>query len=134
VTIGFLGGPFRKLKLGATYQFQLSWLLNEGLSFEDALRIPYMPTHIAGGVVDLMWRTGSVMVSAHWESRRYADTLNEMALEPYCLLTVTVNQDIGKYVSVFFVVRNALNELYTSFAEYPMPGMNMTAGVRVRIR
>jgi vitamin B12 transporter len=134
VTIGFGRGPFTKLKLGATYQFQLSWLLNEGLGFADALRIPYMPTHIVGGVVDLMWKTGSVMVSAHRESLRYADTLNEMPLEAYCLMTVTVNQDIGKYVSVFLAVRNGLNALYTSFAEYPMPGVNVTAGVRIKIK
>jgi vitamin B12 transporter len=123
---------FTKLRIGATYQFQLSWLLNEGLGLEDALRIPYMPTHIVGGVVDLMWRTGSVMVSAHWESVRYADTLNEMPLEAYCLATVTVNQDIGKHWSAFFVVRNALNALYTSFAEYPMPGMSLTIGLRAK--
>jgi vitamin B12 transporter len=134
LTFAFSGGPFRRLKLGATYQFQLSWLLNEGLSFADALRIPYMPTHIAGGVIDLMWGTGSVMVSAHWESRRFADTLNKMPLEPYCLATVTVNQNIGKYWSVFVAARNVLNALYTSFAEYPMPGANLTLGARMKIQ
>jgi vitamin B12 transporter len=133
VSIEFDRGPFDKLKLGATYQFQLSWLLNEGLDFEDALRIPYQPTHIVGGLVDLLWSTGSVMVSAHWESLRYADTLNKMPLEPYCLATVTVNQNIGKYVAVFFIVRNALNALYTSFAEYPMPGVNGTLGARFKV-
>jgi vitamin B12 transporter len=132
LTIPFLLGPFEKLKLGVSYQFQLSWLLNEGLTLDDTLRIPYMPTHIAGGSVDLLWKTGSVMVSAHWESRRYADTLNEMPLEPYCLMTITVNQDVGKYFSVFGVVRNTLNTLYTSFAEYPMPGVNLTIGMRFK--
>jgi vitamin B12 transporter len=133
LTLPFERGPFRKLRLGATYQFQLSWLLNEGLGFADALRIPYMPSHIAGGVIDLQWATGSVMLSAHWESLRYADTLNEMPLEPYCLATVTLNQDIGKYWSVFAVIRNALNALYTSFAEYPMPGTNFTVGARFKV-
>jgi hypothetical protein len=28
-------------------------------------------------------------------------------------------------------VRNALNALYTSFAEYPMPGLTATVGIRV---
>jgi vitamin B12 transporter len=130
LTIPLSWGPFDKLKLGGSYQFQLSWLLNEGLSLDDSLRIPYMPTHIVGGSADLQWKTGSVMVSAHWESRRYADTLNEMPLEPYCLMTVTVNQNIGEHFSVFCAARNVLNALYTSFAEYPMPGLNFTTGVR----
>ncbi|MDR1147095.1 MAG: TonB-dependent receptor, partial [Spirochaetaceae bacterium] len=109
LTIPFLLGPFEKLKLGATYQFQLSWLLNEGLTLDDSFRIPYMPTHIIGGSADLLWKTGSVMLSAHWESRRYADTRNEMPLEPYCLMTLTVNQNIGKHFSAFGAIRNMLN-------------------------
>jgi vitamin B12 transporter len=125
-----------KIKLGFSYQYQLSWLLNDDLDFGDALRIPYMPMHIVGGSVDVPWNTaspekaGSLLVSAHWESLRYADTLNHMELEPYCLLNVTVNQNIGKHVTAFAIVRNALNSLYTSFAEYPMPGVTLTVGAR----
>jgi vitamin B12 transporter len=124
------------LKLHFTYQFQLSWLLNEGLDFSDSLRIPYMPSHILGGSVELGWKSGttaagSLLVSAHGESLRYADTLNRMELDPYCLVNLTVNQKIGKSVTAFFILRNALNQLYTSFAEYPMPGITITLGVRL---
>jgi vitamin B12 transporter len=131
--------PFKvieKVKLGLNYQYQLSWLLNDDLDFDDALRIPYMPMHIVGASVDVPWntaspgRSGSLLVSVHWESLRYADTLNHMELEPYCLLNITVNQNIGKHVTAFAIVRNALNSLYTSFAEYPMPGVTLTVGAR----
>jgi outer membrane cobalamin receptor len=57
-----------------------------------------------------------------------------MELEPYCLVNVTLNQDIGKNFSVFAVVRNALNQLYTSFAEYPMPGATFTLGGKFNIK
>ncbi|MDR3172440.1 MAG: TonB-dependent receptor [Treponema sp.] len=129
---------FDKLKLGLSYQYQLSWLLNDDLDFSDALRIPYMPMHIAGGSVDVSWKSrtskaGSLLVSAHWESLRYADTLNRMELEPYCLVNITVNQRIGKKFTAFMVLRNVLNQLYTSFAEYPMPGVSLTLGGRVNI-
>jgi vitamin B12 transporter len=130
--IPFSRGPFTKLTLGLTYQVQLNWLLNDDLDFSNALRIPYIPTHIAGGSVDLQWKSGSFLVSAHWESLRYADTLNRMPLEPYCLLNLTLNQEIGKNVTVFAIARNALNWLYTSFAEYPMPGFTVSCGVRVK--
>ncbi|MDR0731399.1 MAG: TonB-dependent receptor plug domain-containing protein, partial [Treponema sp.] len=92
-TIPFSKGPFTKLTLGLTYQLQFSWLLNDNLDFSDALRIPYMPMHIAGSSLDLQWKTGSFLVSAHWESLRFADTLNRMPLDPYCLLNLTVNQE-----------------------------------------
>jgi vitamin B12 transporter len=129
--------PFKgiaKIKLGVNYQFQASWLLNDDLDFDDALRIPYMPAHILGGSVELPWKgsspgsAGTLLISAHWESVRYADTLNRLELEPYCLLNITVNQNIGTQFAVFAALRNALNELYTSFAEYPMPGINLTLG------
>jgi vitamin B12 transporter len=124
-------GAFTKIKLGASYQYQISWLLNEGLTYKDNYRIPYMPMHIIGGSVDLQWKTGSLLVSAHYETLRYADTLNRMELDPYCLLNINYNQDIGKHVTAFAVLRNALNSLYTSFAEYPMPGITLTIGARV---
>jgi vitamin B12 transporter len=129
-----------KLKLGLSYQCQLSWLLNDDLDFDDALRIPYMPMHIIGASVDLPWNasspasSGSFLASAHWESARYADTLNHMELAPYCLVNVTVNQNVGKNFTVSAALRNLLNELYTSFAEYPMPGLNLTLGCRWRLR
>jgi vitamin B12 transporter len=132
LTLTLPKGPFEKLRLGLSWQYQLSWLLNEGLAFADALRIPYMPTHILGGSADLSWQTGSLLVSAHWESTRYADTRNEMALPSYCLLNITVNQNIGRHWTAFAAVHNALNALYTSFAEYPMPGLNMTLGLRAK--
>jgi vitamin B12 transporter len=129
---------FDRVKFGLSYQYQLSWLLNDDLDFSDALRIPYMPMHIVGASIDLSWKSGaptagSLVLSAHWESARYADTLNLMELEPYCLVNVTVNQGISKNLSVFAVLRNALNQLYTSFAEYPMPGISLTLGGQIQI-
>jgi hypothetical protein len=66
------------LKVGLTYQYQLSWLLDADLEVADALRIPYMPMHIVGFSADLSWKSppraggtkagGSLRFSAHWES------------------------------------------------------------------
>jgi outer membrane cobalamin receptor len=128
----FGSGPFRKLVIGASYQAQFSWL-SDSEAYENATRIPYMPEHIAGGSVELVWQTGSAAASAHWESLRYADVMNRMPLEPYCLLNATVNQNLGKHATVSANVRNALNWLYTSFAEYPMPGLSFTLAARAAV-
>jgi outer membrane cobalamin receptor len=128
----FGSGPFRKLVLGASYQLQFSWL-SDSEAYENASRIPYMPTHIAGLSAELEWKTGSAVASAHWESLRYADVMNRMPLEAYCLVNGTVNQTIGKRVIVSANVRNALNWLYTSFAEYPMPGLSFTLAARMSV-
>jgi vitamin B12 transporter len=121
----------KSLKLGASYQFQLSWLLGDYLTMEDNYRIPYMPTHIIGGSADLVWETGSFLLNVHYESRRYADTMNKMPLDPYCTLHATVNQNIGSRITVFVSLRNILNTYYESFAGYYMPGISLVAGTRI---
>jgi vitamin B12 transporter len=132
VTLKIGRGGIERLKLGASYQYQLSWLLSGNLAFADSYRIPYMPTHIIGGSADLMWKTGSLLVSAHYESTRYADTLNELVLDPHCIIHATINQDIGKNFTAFASLRNILNAHYESFAGYYMPGITLTVGVRVK--
>jgi vitamin B12 transporter len=146
-TAFFVGADFRpavtlrinrfgieSVKLGANYQFQFSWLLSGDLSFANSYRIPYMPTHIAGGSVDVKWKTGSLLVTAHYEATRYADTLNQMPLAPHCVVNATVNQGIGKYLTAFAAFKNLLNAHYESFAGYYMPGLSFTLGLRAQIR
>jgi outer membrane cobalamin receptor len=120
------------VKIGLSYQLQMSWLVNGELGFEDSYRIPYLPGHIVGGSVDVAWKTGSLLVSAHYETTRYADTLNQMPLEPYCVVHATVNQHIGERFTVFASLRNILNAQYESFASYYMPGISLTAGVKTK--
>jgi outer membrane cobalamin receptor len=132
LTLRINRGGIETLKLGASYQFQLSWLLSGSLSFADSYRIPYMPTHIIGGSVDASWKTGSFFVSVHFETTRYADTLNQMSLEPYCIVHATYNQGLGKRLTFFASLRNILNAHYESFAGYYMPGISLTLGMRAQ--
>jgi outer membrane cobalamin receptor len=132
LTLKISKGQFETLRLGFSYQFQLSWLLNGSLGFGDNYRIPYMPTHIIGGSADLRWKTGSLLVSAHYETVRYADTLNQMPLDPHCIMHITYNQNIGRRFTAFASLRNILNSHYESFAGYYMPGISLTLGLRTK--
>jgi vitamin B12 transporter len=132
ITLPLEKWKFTSLKIGANYQFQLSWLLSGNLDFGNSFRIPYMPMHIIGGSVDIAWETGSFMVSAHYESTRYADTMNQMALDPYCIVHATLNQNLGKYFTFFTSLRNILNTQYESFASYCMPGISLVCGIRAK--
>jgi vitamin B12 transporter len=135
--IPFAWGPFSGINLTLSYLYLQSWLLSGEFSYADNKRIPYMPQHTIGATVDIPWNSasqtsaGSLLVSGHYETLRYADTGNLMELDPYFLLTITVNQRLGKRLRASAVVRNAVNALYTSFAEYPMPGITATIGIRV---
>jgi outer membrane cobalamin receptor len=127
---------FTTLALGASYQYQLSWLLTGSLTFADAYRIPYMPNHIAGGSVDLSWGkagfAGSALISLHYETTRYADTMNTMVLDPYFLMHATINQGLGERLTAFASFRNIFNAHYESFASYYMPGVSLALGVRAK--
>jgi outer membrane receptor protein involved in Fe transport len=70
------------------------------------------------------------MVSAHYESTRYADTMNQMPLEPHCIVHATVNQNAGDNFTFFASLRNILNAHYESFASYYMPGISLVIGIR----
>lgn len=130
-------GPFKKIGLSLSYQYLLSYLLSYGYTYDSDKRIPYMPTHSIGASVSLHWgaanreNEGSLLISGHYESLRYAETANITALDPCFLLNITVNQHINKNISAFAVGRNILNTSYESFNDYPMPGLTITIGMRV---
>jgi hypothetical protein len=127
---------FTILVLGASCQYQLNWLLSGDLDFEDACRIPYMPTHIVGGSIDLSWgkdgSAGSLLLSAHYETTRYANTTNDLILAPYYVLHATVNQGLGKHFTTLASFRNIRNSHYESFAGYYMPRVSLAPGTKAK--
>lgn len=125
-------GPVQKLIPSVSHQYLLSYLLSYGYDFSSDKRIPYMPAHTIGGSLDIPWETGSLLVSAHYESTRYSDRTNLSKLKPHFLLNVTASQKIGKYLTVSAVARNILNQSYESYSDYPMPGFNLTLGLKAQ--
>jgi vitamin B12 transporter len=125
-------GPVKKLIPSLSYQYLMSYLLSYGYTFASDKRIPYMPVYTIGGSLDVPWTTGSLLISGHYESVRYANTENITELKQYLLLNAAINQKVGKYLSAFGVLRNILNESYESMFDYPMPGFTMTVGMRVQ--
>jgi vitamin B12 transporter len=130
ITIPVKLGPVEKISPGISYQYMRSYLLSGDNTWESDKRIPYMPEHTLGLSLDISWGSGSALVSAHYETSRYAKTDNSTELDPYFLLTLNVNQNIGKNLSAFASLRNITNTSYESFEGYPMPGFNFTLGLR----
>jgi vitamin B12 transporter len=131
-------GAIQSINLSASYQGLLSYMLSYGYTWESKKRIPYMPMHTIGGSVEIPWklknrRTGSLLLSAHYESKRYANTSNYTKLKPYTLLNATINQEFYKDLFVFAAFRNILNVDYQSMDTYPMPGFSFTLGIKGNI-
>jgi vitamin B12 transporter len=123
-------GALTKLAFSLSYQFMMNYLLAYGYNFASDKRIPYMPVHSAGASAELTWKTGSASVSGRFEGQRYVERQNITFLKPHFLLTLSVDQKIGKNLAAFAVIHNALNTSYQSFYDYPMPGITVTAGLK----
>jgi len=123
-------GPVKKIVPSFSYQYLLSYLLGFGYDFSSDKRIPYSPAHTIGASLEISWKNGSVLFNGQYESSRYEDRANLSRLKPQFLLNASVNQKIGNYFTVFGALRNILNESYQSFADYPMPGISLTVGLR----
>ena len=95
-----------------------------------------MPMHTAAASLELPWKTadkklpGSFIISGRFESSRYADTRNITKLDHIFLLNINYNQKVNKNLGLFGKIDNLLNANYVSFADYPMPGISFTMGLR----
>ncbi|MDR2518088.1 MAG: TonB-dependent receptor [Spirochaetaceae bacterium] len=125
-------GPFVKITPSLSAQYLRSYLLSYGYGFGSDKRIPYMPELAITGALDIAWASGSAVISVRYESLRYADTANYAKLDACTLVSASVNQNIGRYAAAFAALRNILNQSYQSFADYPMPGLTVTLGMRLR--
>ncbi|MDR1029983.1 MAG: TonB-dependent receptor [Treponema sp.] len=125
-------GPFNKFIPSLTYQGMWSYLLSYGYDFADKKRIPYMPVHTFGFMLDLSWKTGGLLISGYVEGTRYTDRTNITTLDPHFLLNVHVTQRISDTWTLFGEIRNLLNSSYESFSNYPMPGLTVTLGIKMQ--
>jgi vitamin B12 transporter len=139
-------GPVKQISPSVTYKYLRSYLLSFGYTYASDKRIPYNPEHTIGAALDISWArvaridrskearstcSGSLLISAHYESVRYEDRGNFTELVPYFLLNAAVNQEINNNLTVFCSLRNILNTSYESFYAYPMPGITITLGMRL---
>ena len=133
VSLGIIENPV----FSFSWLFQLSWLLSDDLTFADSMRMPYMPMHTISASVEIPWLTarnklpGSFVISGHFENTRYVNTRNTVALDSVFLLNFIYNQRVTDNIGIFGRINNALNVNYVSFADYPMPGINMTIGMNM---
>jgi outer membrane cobalamin receptor len=128
-----MNGKLEKIRFAVSYQYLKSYLLSFGYDFSSNRRIPYNSEHTIGGSLDIFWKTGSLLVSAHYEGIRYHDRENLTVLKPYFLLNTTVNKQVTKNTIAFGSLKNILNQSYESFYDYPMPGINLTLGMKLNL-
>jgi vitamin B12 transporter len=121
------------LTLTVSYQYLRSYVSRTGFDLSGDMRMPYSPEHRAGVSADIPWRTGSLLVSARFEGRRYTERTNTIVLDPHFTVDVNVNKRLSDNWTLFGEVRNLLNASYESHINYPMPGASLTLGARYQL-
>lgn len=73
-----------------------------------------------------------ITLDASYTGKRYKTNMNLAYLYPYCLVNAGVQfQDI-KRVSPYLRIENLLNTSYQSVEDYPMPGISVLIGARIK--
>lgn len=114
----------------AQYAFLATRVLTGDLTWADGVEMPYKPQHIATLGLDHRWASGTINVTGHGESPRFVSLANLSSLPAFFTLDVSMDQKVGKDVSLFLSGRNLLNQSYFTVDGYPMPGGSLTVGVR----
>ncbi len=60
------------------------------------------------------------------------DNTETNRLDGYALLSARISKSIGKYAEVYLVGKNLTDEEYQVYRDYPMPGVSVTGGIKVK--
>jgi len=118
------------LKLTATYGWLLTYVLTGTLTLRDDKRMPYQPVHRFGAGVEVLWNTGSLVITQKYESERYATIVNAAPLAPYFTLDVSLTQKLGDSWTLLISGANLLGANYQLIENYPLPRTTVSVGLR----
>lgn len=113
------------------------YLYNRLLDKSDKLtygnRIMWTPDLVCSAAIGLNLEFAKFTLSGSYTSYRYTDNLNVYLLKPYLLLDFAAEaKEIGGHFSPFVKLANMLNWQYQAVDTYPMPGISLTAGARIK--
>lgn len=120
------------LRVTASYGWLLTYVLTGELALKDDKRMPYQPVHRFGAGVEILWNTGSLVISQKYESERYATIVNAAPLPPYFTLDVSLTQHLGDSWTLLLSGANLLGANYQLIENYPLPRTSLSVGLRYR--
>lgn len=118
-------------RLAINYKFLLTYILTDGATYRDNLRLPYQPIHTLTGNFTLQNKTSSLSFLERYESERYTTTLNVNRLPAIFTMDILANHQLNDKTSLFCTIRNLSGESRFSIDGYPMPGTSVTLGARL---
>lgn len=120
----------KNLSFGFQYDFALTYLLTDGLTLKDNVRIMYTPVHKVNVFAELDFDKLFFGLYGNFTGKRYISNLNLRSLDPYFLLDFVSSVRFNENYLVHFDVNNLLNMEYSERDEYPLPGISFNLGFK----
>jgi outer membrane cobalamin receptor len=127
------------IEIAATYNFLMTWVLSDDLSFESDKRMTYSPLHVFGFKVTVNWNPGkkydgNISMVGHYESAKFTDLQNLKTLSPYFSLDISFNQRLTQGMIFFASIKNMFNDHYFLVDGYPVPAGSITMGIKINYK
>jgi len=93
----------------------------------------YKPKHKGG--CNLKYENDSgltISAGLEYTDSVYSDRANTSKLGNYISLSARISQSIGENSELFLIGKNLLDEEYEIYRDYPMPGVDITGGIKVK--
>ncbi len=118
--------------LGASGEYLYTKLLDRSDKKTYGNKIMWTPDFTGSAFAQLNFSKFNFTASVDYMGKRYISNLNTTYLEPYFLVNAALNLTIWKHFTPYVRADNILNRRYESIDDYPMPGIIISFGVKIR--
>lgn len=121
------------LEFKASGEYLYNELLDKSNPLTYKKRIMWTPDFTASVQVSINLKSWDFTVSAQYTGKRYKSNLNVDFLEPYTLVNLCLNLKVSKTAVPYLKAENIFNSRYESIDGYPLPGVCLTAGCKIKV-
>jgi vitamin B12 transporter len=121
---------FDGLSLKMSYQYNKSFDLSSGKTFEDNVEVPYIRNHTIKGSVTYTGKAYDLTLDGTYASATkdsYGATWDD-----YLVINLVTNVHLSETLTTYLAIDNVLNASYELSAGYPMPGTKIRLGGKLR--
>lgn len=121
-----------RIIFSASGEYLYNKLLNKSDKDTYGKRIMWTPDFTGSASLQFNFSAFNFTASADYMGKRYTSNLNINYLKPYVLLNAAFNLTAWKHFVPYVKADNILNVRYKSIEDYPMPGISITAGAKIK--
>ena len=121
-----------KIILSGSAEYLFTSLLNKNNNLTYGKKIMWTPDLTASLTAVFNLKYAVLTTNVNYTGKRYTSNMNLYYLEPYVLLNLSAECTKWQKVKPYLKMDNVLNWDYEAVEDYPMPGISLTLGCKVK--